>query len=201
MRSIIAPVIVLIAVVGGICAWYFSDYQVAKRQVLASLEAISDSANAMAQKALMAQLNNHLTDDATVKMDVSFNVFAQGSKKGWQMEYNKQQFAAFITQMIERSKTYGSRLKMEDLVVGEDGKSVTVKIRAASFSTSDAAMAMIARKVATRFVIKSDCSVTGTVGEMFKIQSMDCPTRITQQADLKSGQMKGALKELKGLKP
>lgn len=201
MRAIMTPLIVLILVGGGVAAWYYSDTQVAKRQVLAALENLSDPATRMDQAALLNHMNIHFADDANVMLDIDFTVFAQGTQKDWSLAYNKQEFMQFIKSMTDQTTGYGMMFRLEDLQVAPSGNGVTAKVRATGFGTKNQQMMAIGRQVATRFIVKGDCTFTGTFGEQFSVTSLNCPTHISQQADLSGGQAREAMQELKGLKP
>ena len=195
MRSIIIPVIVLLLVGGGISHWYFSEYNIAKRQLSAALDTISRSANAMAQKELISQIDQYLAEDATVNMDVKFSLFGRGSStRRWTYQHNKEQFAAFITQMTGKVKSYGMRFTLKELTMDEGSTDITATVRASGFATAHAVM--IARKTATRFIIKADCTLTGTVDSTLTIQSLNCPINLSQQVDLNSEKLRDALNEL-----
>ena len=200
MRSAIILVIITITLASSIMAWHFSAGQTAKRQLRATLEELSLAANSQDKAALFAKLDQHLTDNAQVNLNVQFSVFSRGGGRGWIEDHDKQGFKLFLEEMIGKVDGYGMTFTLEDITLAEDDPTqFTATVAARGFGAG--ASLMMGKSVGTRYVISSDCIVTGTTGEAIQVSSMDCPTTLSQQADLKGGALRDNLKALQGIKP
>lgn len=202
MRTTLLLTVLFFGIGGGISAWYFSAHEAAKRMLVASMERISEAANAQDEPRLIQETNDFLADDAVVTMNVQFSVFAMGSNgaRGWDYTHDKPQFTRFISEMIGKVDGYGMRLTLKEHALDEaDNSQFTATMHASGFATG--ASLMMGRSVGTRYVITGDCMITGSITDKVQVNNMDCPIRLTQQADLSSPKLKDAIKELKGLKP
>lgn len=202
MRTTIVLIILLAAIAGGISGWYFSGYQQAKRTLITTLDRISETANAQDTPGLLQQVEAFLAPQGEVQLNVKFKVFAMGSSgsNGWNYVHDKAQFADFLSEKIGKINGYGMRLTLEELTLDEqDSTQFTATIHASGFATG--ASLMMGRSVGTRYVIRGDCTASGTISDAVQVVALNCPIGLTQQADLSNAKVKDALKELKGLKP
>lgn len=202
MRSALIPMILLVALVGSMTAWHFSPEKTAERDIRHALEQISLAAEAEDQPLLFSHIDQYFSDDAEVKLNVKFALFAIGSSggRGWNFEHNREQFKEFIKETSAKVDTYGMRLSLEKLVLDEnDSSKFTATILPGGFATGGALAS--GRKIATRYVIGGTCNAAGTLAGGVQITMLDCPIKLNQQADLKGVKLGDTIRELQGRRP
>lgn len=203
MRTVILLVVLLLAILGGMIGWYFSDQEIAKRKMLTMLEELSNAANANDQTLLFSKIDQYFAPNSKIMLNVQYKVFALGQSgegRGFAYDHTRDTFKPFLAEKIQRVNGYGMRFTLNELNLSEqDKKQFTAKVDASGFATG--VMSMMTQNVNSRFIINGDCTFTGEVGEQISVRLLDCPTTLSQQADMSKVNLKDTLKQLQGVQP
>lgn len=184
MRKLFILLLVLIVGAGAGVFWWFSPEQVAKRQVRGLFQQFSETVNTNDRAAVGSFLQQYLADDAVIQLDVSMSVLgvAAGDNMLSKQPFSKETFIPFIDNTLFALDSYTFNIALDTLVLASDGGAADMKAHA----RSDAAGLnhLMGKRIATKWVLKSDCDGAATLGNAPKLKTMHCVVRLNQATDL-----------------
>ncbi|MGE0753886.1 MAG: hypothetical protein AB7L92_01855 [Alphaproteobacteria bacterium] len=156
--KILLPILLLIA--GGVF-YYLSYYPpvVLKGRTEGALQTFANSVELKDRDAVGAALDQLMTDDVQVKLDVHFFSITSSGNSGIVQDFDKGEFILFVDNVLYPLSDYGFMPQLETFVLTEDRQSAQITFTAKAWA--DGASLFGGVSVETR--TSTDVSCQGTV--------------------------------------
>jgi hypothetical protein len=173
---------------------WFTPTQVAKRQVRAIFQDFSQTVDRNDRKAVRIFLEKNLAEDAAIQLDVSLSVLGVATADGIlsKQKFTKETFIQFIDNTLFSLESYAFNMSLKDLMLQSDG---TADIKAVARANASGLDHLRGRRIATRWVLKTKCDGSATLGKSPQLNMMHCTIDLNREPDLKGKTLHEVLKD------
>jgi len=174
MRGIIPLIIAALLIAGALPAYYFSDSQVKKRALQQAFKQVDMMIATKDRIQVSSALNDFLTDDAKVRLEVRF--FAIGNQPPvLEQKFDKVQFITFIDNILYSLSDYASSTQLATVDAKENNLHFT------SHDWGDGANMMGGVSINMRYSITAECkSEARFENKTAALSNIDCKVTMSQ---------------------
>ncbi len=180
--------------------WWLSPEQVASRQVKALFAEFSGTVASNDREAIGKFLNQRIASDAKIQLDVSLSVLGISASDGLfaKQQFTKESFITFIDNTLFPLESYALELSLKELLLKNNR---LASINAEGRANASGLNYLMGKRVATRWVLKSDCSGEATLDHSPMLSNMHCVISLNQEPDLQDKTLHEIIKEYEKNKP